>query len=185
MLFQFIYLSTNSIIIVSRFVDQKNCFFLIDILTKIKKVNDINWFGSGPLSQKIKSYAKSKKLNIHFMGDVPRSDLYTYMQKSDLYLMTSKWEGIGVSTIEASYFGCKVIISDIPPHREIYNLTNKLITLVDINRIDNWISLINDYLKLNNFEKNKLRISQSNIVYNNFSLDYMIKLYEELYNSIL
>jgi glycosyltransferase involved in cell wall biosynthesis len=39
---------------------------------------------------------------------------------SKLYLSLSKWEGIGVANIEALSFATEVILSDIPPHRELW-----------------------------------------------------------------
>jgi glycosyltransferase involved in cell wall biosynthesis len=174
----------NSIVIVSRFVKQKNCFFLVDVLSKLIYCESILWFGSGPLFDQVSNYAEKVGVNICFMGEVPRSELYKYMSESDIYLMASKWEGIGVSTIEAAFFGCYVLISDIGPHREIYQLTENQISLAPLDDVDIWVRKIHSYINTEDSEKKLLSLKLSNTTKNNFPLNDMINLYINLYKSI-
>jgi glycosyltransferase involved in cell wall biosynthesis len=56
---------------------------------------------------------------ITFKGMVPRDEVYRCTGAADVYLSTSRGEGLPVAVLEAMACGVPVILSDIPPHREI------------------------------------------------------------------
>lgn len=71
--------------------------------------------GDGPLSAACRELAHSRR--VHFGGNVP--DTRPYLTASDVYIATSKAEGMPVSVIEALALRLPVVLSDIHPHREI------------------------------------------------------------------
>lgn len=71
--------------------------------------------GDGPLSAACRELARGKR--VHFAGNVP--DTRPYLTASDVYIATSKAEGMPVSVIEALALRLPVVLSDIEPHREI------------------------------------------------------------------
>ena len=56
---------------------------------------------------------------VHVMGLLEREQVYKEIAASDLYVSTSKGEGLPVAVLEAMTCGTPVVLSDIPPHREI------------------------------------------------------------------
>lgn len=75
---------------------------------------ELHVFGEGPL------YAKCCELglaNVYFHGF--RSNVVSWLQAADLFVSASRSEGMPLAVLEALSCGCPVLLSDIPPHREI------------------------------------------------------------------
>ena len=71
--------------------------------------------GDGPLFAACHELAQGRR--VHFAGNV--TDTRPYLTASDVYIATSKAEGMPVSVIEALALRLPVVLSDIQPHREI------------------------------------------------------------------
>jgi glycosyltransferase involved in cell wall biosynthesis len=56
---------------------------------------------------------------VQFTGMVPRAAVYAQMAEADVYVSTSHGEGLPVAVLEAMACRCPVVLSDIPPHREL------------------------------------------------------------------
>jgi glycosyltransferase involved in cell wall biosynthesis len=56
---------------------------------------------------------------IHFTGYVSDAQLVQLYRNATLFVYPSLYEGFGLPPLEALYQGCPVIVSDIPPHREV------------------------------------------------------------------
>ena len=54
--------------------------------------------------------------NVHFLGQ--RTDVPNILADLDLFVMSSRHEGLGISAVEAMFAGVPLILSDIPPFRE-------------------------------------------------------------------
>ena len=52
-------------------------------------------------------------------GLIPRDEVFLRCASADVLVSTSHGEGLPVAVIEAMAAGCPVILSDIPPHREL------------------------------------------------------------------
>ena len=117
---------TNDIIIVAKFTEQKNPSKLIDVLSQFDSELSVNWYGKGPLEEKIKEKAATllscTKTTINFCGIVSRQNLLKEISLSRLYLGLAALEGIGVANIEALCLPTEVILSKIPPHEELADL---------------------------------------------------------------
>ena len=77
--------------------------------------------GDGPNRKSLEAFTKklNTKINIVFKGQIPRCSAIEYMLEADILVSLSKGEGMPISVLEAMYSDCFVILSDIPPHREI------------------------------------------------------------------
>jgi glycosyltransferase involved in cell wall biosynthesis len=71
--------------------------------------------GHGTLLENCKRIANS---NVRFVGHVP--NVSDYYKASNFFISASKSEGQGLSVLEAAMCGLKCIITDLPPHREIF-----------------------------------------------------------------
>ncbi len=109
----------KSILIVSRFIDLKRPIFAATAFNKIS--NDeatLSWVGAGKLEAGLKKNFSHDE-RISFMGTLSREDTQRVMAESSILMSTSLIEGMPISVLEAAGHGCLLILSDIPPHREI------------------------------------------------------------------
>ncbi len=70
--------------------------------------------GTGPLYSKCVRYADER---VRVTGSV--QDVKGFLDAADVYISSSKSEGIPMSVLEAMSCGLSVVLSDIPSHREI------------------------------------------------------------------
>ncbi len=101
---------TNQIVIgnTSALADHKDYFTFIDTIEKVNENRKDCHFviiGNGPLEDEIKKYASNKGIkNLSFLGF--RTDIPEIFGDLDLFMITSKTEGLGTSILDA--FACKV-----------------------------------------------------------------------------
>ncbi len=113
----------------------KNQIMLIEAMKELVKENDtykLLLAGKGPLEdfyrQKIKEYHLEN--NIFLLGY--RKDIPEILKAVDLYVSTSKREGLGLNIVEAHISGLPVIATDNRGHRElIKNQENGFIVKID------------------------------------------------------
>ncbi len=117
-----------------RFVDAKGFDLLIDAFYLFSKKNK-DWHltivGDGEnkeqLSKKISEYNLSDRISLHpFTKDV--KDL---LLDASAYLCSSRWEGFGLSVLEAMECGLPVISFNIPAMQEMLNNTPELLVSCD------------------------------------------------------
>ena len=58
-------------------------------------------------------------IKIKFKGLVSRDLTIEHMLDADVCISLSKGEGLPIAVLEAMYSGCFMILSDIPPHKEV------------------------------------------------------------------
>jgi glycosyltransferase involved in cell wall biosynthesis len=77
--------------------------------------------GAGELSTSVEARARELRLHdrVVLTGLVPRDDVFVACADADVFVSTSHGEGLPVAVLEAMAAGCPVILSDIPPHREL------------------------------------------------------------------
>ena len=111
-----------------------------------------------------------------------RRDIANILNSSDFFVMTSLWEGLPISTIEALCCGLVPIVNDVDGQIEIIKngINGFLITPYDIKSIQEKILLLTNDKEL----KQKLSENAKNCIDNTFSIDYMIKQHENLYLSM-
>ena len=101
-----------------------------------------------------------------------------WLQKFDVFLLYSKWEGLPLSILEAMSFGLPIVASDIKGNNELVSDANGI--LVPINDIDRLISVL---LSLPD-KKKKLRMWGENsrkIVEEKFNHTDFARKYKEVY----
>src|SRR5256712_11840564 len=56
---------------------------------------------------------------VHFTGEVTWDQVPTYLAAADIFVFPSKFEGMPNALLEAMAGALPVVVSDIPPHREL------------------------------------------------------------------
>ena len=139
-------IDNNTIVIghVGRFVEQKNHEFLLNVFKEYNHLNPTSKLllvGTGPLEVDIKK--KVKELNLFdkviFTGF--KSDVNNYMQAMDLFVLPSKFEGLGLVLIESQASGLSCFTSkDVVP-KEAH--VSKLLTFIKLdNNAKEWADII-------------------------------------------
>ena len=103
---------------VGRLAYQKNCLMTIEIFEEMIKVrpNTILWFiGEGPLREELQTYISQKHLSDKCFLFGNRDDVDELMSAMDLFLLPSRFEGLGIVYIEAQASGMPVFASDCVP----------------------------------------------------------------------
>lgn len=106
------------ILSIGRMEVQKNQIFLLDVFKSIiKKSKDFRLIliGKGSLEFKIKQYAKQLDISDKVLFVSYTDDVKTYMMISDLFLLPSLSEGLGIVAIESQAAGLRTIVSDAVP----------------------------------------------------------------------
>ncbi|MHC4547873.1 MAG: glycosyltransferase family 4 protein [Planctomycetota bacterium] len=77
--------------------------------------------GSGPDSEEVLATARSNGASdrIHFVGHANPAQLAALYRRADLAVCPSRYEGFGLTLLEAMASGCPVLAADIPAHREV------------------------------------------------------------------
>lgn len=83
-------------------------------------LNHLVFIGDGPLMSQCKAALLGQD-NIHILGRV--SDVSSYLKACDFFISTSKAEGLPNAVLEAMACGLPVLLSDIGPHKEIWDMS--------------------------------------------------------------
>ena len=173
-----------SIIAVGSFSDPKDYPNLINAFAIFKKNNNsnikLNIVGDGELRPQIEAQIKELKLDkdITLLGR--RSDIPKLLNAADIFVLSSKYEGLPTVVIEAMACECYVIATDCGGSAEILGDTGKLVPIQDsqalANALETVINLDVEHRLLNN-KKARARVEQL------FSLEGSVQKWLALYEA--
>lgn len=106
----------------SRASHQKGLDILIEVAREVARVRGDFRFvvaGIGPLFDEMRALARERGADRHvrFIGET--HEPYLYLRAADIYLLTSRWEALPISIVEAFRCGLPVIASDAGGVREL------------------------------------------------------------------
>jgi len=110
--------STPRIVMVARFVTQKNQALLIEAVARIGSPLILTLVGDGPLRQQAVEAAAAcpPHIKVEFLGQ--RQDVAEILAASNLFVLSTNWEGFPISILEAMRAGLPVIAADVDGVRE-------------------------------------------------------------------
>lgn len=105
---------------IGRLSEQKGMEYYIKAVPEVKKLHPETEFyiiGSGEDEQKLKQLCKKLAVTVHFMGY--RSDAQNLMSQLDLVVLSSLWEGLPLTPIEAFSVGKTIVATGVDGTLEI------------------------------------------------------------------
>lgn len=172
----------NKIVAVGRLVKQKNYTMLIHAFKKVIEINEdleLHIYGQGELLGELTSLVRKLKISekVYFNGYC--SNIHEVINDAKIFVMTSDFEGMPNSLMEAMAMGLPVISTDCPaggPRELIKNNYNGV--LVETGDINELANKLNELLNSDN-----LRMQLGNNareILNNHSVDKIITKWLEI-----
>ena len=97
---------------VGRALPQKNPA-LFNYIAEMMPHVQFEWIGDGDLRHLLTAP------NIHIVGWGPREEALEYVAKSDVYIMTSLWEGMPLALLEAMYLKKPCVVTNVVGNRDV------------------------------------------------------------------
>lgn len=159
------------------------CMFLWAAKEVSQKFSQARFFliGGGPLIQECQNFIKENKLEnkIFLLGEKNPEETRELLLGFDVFTLTSKFEGLPITIIEAMFASLPIIATDVGGLRELVQ-EEKNGFLVDSNNQNELVKktgyFIDNPTKRREMGKESLKIAKEN-----FTLDKMIRSYENLY----
>ena len=171
------------ILSLGRIIDtDKGIFWLPEIIEKLSETNiSLTIAGDGTDLGELKKRCAKLGNRVMFAGKVPHSKVPALMAEHDIYLFTSRFEGLGISLVEAMASGC------VPISSRIRKVTEFVVTdsidgfLFEIGNTEQAAKVIN---KLANDRQLLFSMSQSaqKNALERFSLEAMSSKYADVIN---
>ena len=153
---------------IGRICEQKNPKLFNSIANEMPDVKFI-WIGDGELKNELNSS------NIEVTGWITREQVLKVASSCSVFILTSLWEGLPISLLEAMYMKKVCIVSNVIGNRDV--IKNKVNGYVCKTK-EEFISSINS-IRYNNHEK------LTNTAYDNilesYNTDIMANKYKEIY----
>tara|TARA_B100001063_G_C16772730_1_gene562818 strand:+ start:153 stop:1244 length:1092 start_codon:yes stop_codon:yes gene_type:complete len=153
--FNFFNKKNLNIITVGRLTDQKDQITLVKsfLLIKKKLKAKLVIIGKGVMYVKLKKFIDENKLkgNVKLLGY--KRNPFPYIKRCDIFILTSKFEGLPNVLIEAQFLKKYIISSDCPTGPKEILLSGKAGSLFQIGDFVQLSKLINNYTKKNSIKK--------------------------------
>ena len=149
---------------------QKNPEMFNEIAKKFPEIKFI-WVGTGDLEGKLTSK------NIEITGWKNRDELMEILNKSDIFILPSLWEGLPISLLEAMALKKPCIVSNVIGNRDVISNENNGFVCNNLNEFIEVIKNIQD----NKYNLEKISENAFNDIKNIYNTDVMCKKYCNIY----
>ncbi len=101
------------IVMVARFAEQKDQMLLLRALSTVNEDFELDFVGDGPTLLHAQNTAREFGLTdrVNFLGD--RSDVAELLARAHMFVLSTKWEGLPLSILEAMRAGLPVVASHV------------------------------------------------------------------------
>ena len=162
-----------------RIAYQKNPLFLMDVFSEISKKDPDAAFlvcGDGDMMEETKEKAGSLGIDVIFAGSVP--NVQDYYQAMDVFMLPSRFEGLGIVLIEAQCAGLPCVVSAevIPKEAKVTDI----VEYIPLNNnpeewADNAINLCHQFSSSDRVSyKNKVQNTRFNILLESKELEKIL-----------
>lgn len=179
--------ATFEIVSVGRLEEVKDPLTLLSAFRRIgDERSRLTFVGAGSLEGRLAHEIDELQLRdrVELAGLIPRDDVFTRFAQADLFVSTSRGEGLPVALIEVMATGCPVVLSDIPPHREVVDGAD-FIPLVRTGDADGFAREIERFRSMSPEARSAIGFEGQKLVRSRFGLPRMRAGYETVYQEIV
>lgn len=153
------------ILAVGRLTYQKNFDSLIKAFAELRKKYESRLIILGEGDERIRLEYLTKELNIHEFVSMPgfSNNPYSYMYRSDVFVLSSRWEGFPNVLVEAMACGVKVVATDCPGGAAEILEYGKYGELIDVDSTDDIVGAIDKVLSGRSQNNAVVRVQDFNI----------------------
>lgn len=167
---------------IGRLAKQKGFRYLIKAFAAVE-TNDAKLLivGDGPRRSELERLAKREGIekDICFAGRVP--EVYPMLPTFDIAVFPSLWEGLPLAPAECMVAGLPLVVTDIPPFRELVDMSGVTVPVKNSTMLANAIELL--------LESPCRRRTLGNQAYERvstyFSVERAVKQYDALYQEVV
>ena len=158
--------------------------FLLDVLSDLPDLG-LTLVGEGGLRPRIEERVREEGLaeRVRFTGLLSREAVYAELAAADLFVSPSVREGLPIAVLEAMALDRPVLLSDIPPHREILSKGAERPLLPPDQTA--WVEAIQNYAGRSPESLDQEGLANRRIVERDFSLTRMHASYTETYEMLM
>lgn len=159
------------LIMVARFSKQKNQLGLLKALYSLRNENiKLSFIGDGPTLEEAKYFVNQHHMNnkVSFLGF--KSNIGMYLDKNDVFVLSTFYEGLPISIIEAMSHGLPIIASNVGGNKELVSNNENGFLIENINELENAIKKFLDKKKVIEMGEKSYEM-----FVNNFLLDDCLK----------
>lgn len=178
--------STFVVVSVGRLIEIKNPLTVLDAFTRVAEPNwSLHFIGEGALRSQLRAAADSSGLGkqVHTTGLLPRDQVFEALGAADLFVSASRGEGLPVAVLEAMACGLPVILSGIPPHREVVGDAS-FVPLVEPEDVEGFARWMRSIRSLSTARRDEIGGHCRKHVEERFGLQAMHAAYERIYEEI-
>ena len=164
---------------VGRLTAQKGHRHLIEAASKLRNVC-VAIAGDGCLMEELRIFAEESHVQCIFTGRLSPDQIPLFLKAADIFCFPSLWEGFGTAIVEAMAAGLPVILSDIPPHKEVAGAAGMFIPAGNAEALAVALKALLDDPSLRNKLGDKAQ-ERAKL----FSVEITVKSYEALFEKVL
>jgi glycosyltransferase involved in cell wall biosynthesis len=176
-----------TVISLGRLIEVKNPFSILEAFRAGAGPDDrLLMLGIGGLRDELQRACRADGIadRVEFLGLLPREAAFEQLNRADLFISTSRHEGVPVAVLEAMASRRPVVLSDIAPHREIVGDSN-FVRLVPPDDPAGFAKEIARIAAMSAGERDELGERCRALVEERFGLAAMHQRYGEVYRSAL
>lgn len=168
----------KTILFVGRLTEQKNLENLLHALKGLSHIS-LQIIGAGELQSKLEQIVQTEQLDVHFLGNKPYSEIPAFIQKADVFVLPSLYEGNPKVLLEAMACGAPIVATRVPGIENIITHgENGYLCETDVHSIHQALqAVLIDVALQQSLGKNAAQCIQSE-----YSLSSIVKKEESLYN---
>ncbi|HYJ70294.1 MAG TPA: glycosyltransferase [Nocardioidaceae bacterium] len=176
-----------SVVSVNRLIPIKDPWTVLQSFERLREPSaELVFVGDGELRDGLIAgvQVSTARSQVQFTGLIPREQVYWLLSTADVFISPSRGEGLPVAVLEAMACGCPVILSDIPPHREIAAQAPD-VRLVRVGDVDGFARALRKLASYEPAWRRELAQRQRRCVTEFFSVRSMNDGYKELYMQLI
>lgn len=176
-----------TVIGVSRLVKIKNVPVVLEAFLKAQSGDErLVLVGTGDQYDTIRRRiaASTAAERIELAGLIAREAVYRRLRNADLFVSASRGEGLPIAVLEAMSCACPVVLSDIPPHREIAHGTD-FVPLIRPDDVDGFAREIRRFRSMPPDQRARIGEKCRHLVETRFGLERMHREYRSVFEAAL